>query len=478
MKIDSAVLALERKIFLTRGNGMVMIGVLFVAVLLAGWSGALWRDARVASLDAVEAEGLESLGQWRQALADIESGAKEAETYDARPVSIAFPAVLRPSSLGDFAVGHSELQPANGEISPWRNAGTIFRRYQFDNPTMLAAGRFDLALIAVLLLPVLMIAVSFEVLARDRARGTLAMIMSHPVSLARLVWLRLLLRNGLLLAAALLGMIVVLIAFHGGGDRYGRFALWAGVLVAYWAVWVGLIACCVARFRGPTGTAAALVALWLLLVIALPASVDTVAEAAYPTPSRLAYLSEIRRGQVQTNRALDELTGEFLVDHPELTVGDEGLPAYIRASFLANEMARERAAPIVEAYERAWSGRARTLQFAQLLSPAIVAQRAFSIVAGDDIDRQHRFQRQASDALDHLAEVAGPAIVSRNRLSLAQFDALEPFTFQERTVSELMRAIAWPVLLLALVGALLWRASNRLFARAEKELAGAGGPRR
>ncbi len=474
MMIDSSILYLEKKTFLTRGSGPLVIGVLLVAVLLAGWSGDRWRDAQTASVEAFEAKELESLAEWRQTLADIESGEKEAGPYDARPMSISFPAALRPSSLGDFAVGHAELQPASGEISPWRNAATVFRKYQFDNPTTLAAGRFDIALVIVLLLPVLMIAVSFDVLARDRARGTLALVMAHPISLARLAWSRLVFRNGLVLLAALLGMVLVLIGNDGGGDRYGRFALWLAVYVAYGGIWVALIACCIARFRSPTGTAAALVSLWLLLVIALPAAVETVAEAAYPTPSRLAYLSEVRRSQAETNRELDKLTGNFLMDHPQLTVGDEGLPSFMRAAFLSNEMARERAAPIIERYETAWAGRAGTLMWAQLLSPAIMAQRAFSIVAGADIDRQHRFQQQASTALYDLAALAGPAIVSRNRLSLAEFDALQPFAFEDRSVRSLSRDVVLPVILLLLAGGVLVRVANRCFEAAEQELAQQG----
>ncbi|MEO0975220.1 MAG: DUF3526 domain-containing protein, partial [Pseudomonadota bacterium] len=197
---------------------------------------------------------------------------------------------------------------------------------------------------------------------------------------------------------------------------------------------------------------------------------ETVAEATHPTPSRLAYLSEIRRSQAQTNRTLDELTGNYLMDHPQLTVGDEGVPSFMRAAFLSNEVARDAARPIVEGYETAWAGRQRTLALAQLLSPAIVAQRAFSIVAGADIDRQHRFQRQAGEALYELAELAGPAIVSRNRMSLEQFDTLQPFQFEDRSLRELLRAVTLPVLLLVLASIGLGRRANRYFAAAEREI--------
>lgn len=467
---NNAIIYLELRTFLLRGNGPLAGGVLLVAVLLAGWGGGLWRDAQRESVEAYETAAAAELATWRETLADIEAGRREAGPFDANPMSIAFPAALPPSSLADFAIGHAELQPATGEISPWRNAATIFQKYQFDNPTTLAIGRFDLSLVIVMLLPVLMIAVSFDVIARERTQGTLALIMSHPVTLSRLAWTRLLLRNAALWAVALGGMLIVLFMNDAGGDRYARFALWLVTSFAYAIFWLALIACCVAAFRSLTGTAAALVSGWLLLVLALPAAVETVAEAAFPTPSRLAYLSEIRQAQADTNRSLDRLTDNFLMDHPELSVGDEGMPAYMRATFLANEISRQNSLPIVQGYEEARSGRARTLAWAQLLSPAIATQRALNLIAGGDLDRQHRFQTQAGDALSSLAAAIGPSIVSRNRLSLEEFDSLAPFRFHGRTVAELVAMLAWPVLVVLAVSGGLTVLAVRLFSTADRRL--------
>ena len=102
-------------------------------------------------------------------------------------MNIAFPATLPPGALGDFAVGHTDLHPSSGEISPWNNLSTIFGRYQFENPEMLAMGSFDVALVVIVVMPLLMIAVSFDLLSRERARGTLALTLCAPMSLARML---------------------------------------------------------------------------------------------------------------------------------------------------------------------------------------------------------------------------------------------------------------------------------------------------
>ena len=452
--MTAGILYHERLNFVARGPALFAVLLIALAIGYAGWSGDGWRDARLGSLEAFEVEKIEALESWRDDLLAVEEGRAEPTPYAANPMSISFPAVLPPASLADFAIGHADLHPASGEISPWRNPSSIFGRYQFDNPSTLAASAFDVALVIVLVLPVLMIAVSFDVLAGERSRGALAMVLSTPVRLTRLVWTRLVFRNGILWLTAALAMFVLVAVNDSGGDRYARFGVWLGVSLVYGLFWLAAIAFCVARFRSATNTAAAMVGLWLVLVLAVPATIATVAEAAYPTPSRLALLSEIREAQGETNRNLASVTDGFLLDHPDLSVGDEEVPAYFRAAFLSNQAARESTRPILDAYEQARAGRAGTLAWAQYLSPSIIAQRLLVTAAGADLDRQHRFQAQAREALDRLTTTIGPAVVSRNRLSLAEFDSLTSFSFEDRTAADIAAASAAPVsflLLLSLV---------------------------
>lgn len=459
-----AILYLERLNFLLRGPALAAVFLLIAAFVYAGWSGDRWRDAQLESLQTFEAERLEALSDWRGQLAMIESGEVEPSPNDANPMGITFPAVLPPASLADFAVGHADLHPASAEISPWRNMSSTFGRYQFDNPTTLATSSFDVALVVVVLMPILMIAVSFDVLASERSRSSLAMVLSSPVPLSSWVWTRLAFRNGLLWIAAVVATFGLATINDGGGDRFERLGLWLAASLLYALVWFAIIAYCVSRFRSATATAGSLVGLWLLFTLALPATFATLAEALYPTPSRLAFLSEIREAQSETNTQLAKLTEGFLMDHPDLTVGDESLPAYFRAAFLSNEAARESTQPIVEAYAEARAGRERTIRWAQYLSPSIIAQRLLMQSAGADLSRQHRYQTQVQTALAELAAVVGPAVVSRNRLPLSEFDQLEEFEFEDVRPAQIVRAGSGPSAFLLLLSLLVGVAAHRRLA--------------
>jgi len=463
--MTAAILYHERLNFLLRGPALLAILLISIAFGYAGWSGDRWRDAQLDSVRAFEAEKLEAFAEYRSQLAAIESGEVEPGPYDANPMSVSIPAVLPPAPLADFAVGHGDLHPASAEISPWRNLSSVFGRYQFDNPTTLASTAFDVALVVVVLMPIVMIAVSFDVLAGERSRGTLAMVLASPVPLTRLAWTRLAIRNGLVWAVAVAAMLVLAAVNDAGGDRFARLALWIGASLLYALFWFAVIAYCVARFRSATATAGSLVGLWLLFTLALPATFATLAEALYPTPSRLAFLSEIREAQGETNRELAKLTEGFLMDHPDLTVGDESLPSYFRAAYLANEAARESVRPIVAAYDDARAGRERTIRWAQYLSPAIIAQRLLMQSAGADLERQFRYQSQVHSALADLSATVGPAVVSRNRLTLEEFDRLRPFEFADVTPQRIAAGASVPTIFLLVVSMAIGFLAHRQFQR-------------
>ena len=463
--MTDAILFHERLTFLSRGPALAAIAMLAATIFYAGWSGDSWRDSQSESLLAFESANLDRLAGWRVQLADVESGKSEPSPYDANPMSISFPASLPPSSLNDFAIGHADLHPASAEISPWRNHSSVFGRYQFDNPTTLAVSTFDVAFVIVFLLPIAMIAVSFDVISSERQRGSLAMVLVSPVSLRRVVWTRLAFRNGILWLAAAAAMLVLAVLNDSGGDRFARFGLWLGVSLAYGLFWFAVIGLCVAYFRSAIATAGALLGSWVLFSVVLPATVASMAESAFPTPSRLAYLSEIREAQAETNRNLASLTEGFLMDHPDLTVGDEGVPAYMRAAFLSNQAARESTRPVMEDYDTARIGRATTVGWAQYLSPSIIAHRLLLHAAGADLDRQHAYQAQVRASLDQLSDALGNAIVSRNRISLEEFDRLSAFTFAEQTPGTIAARATAPILFLLALSVVLGSSAHRLLSR-------------
>lgn len=470
--MSTAAVKLETKTFLLALPGLLVLLVLTALIGYGLFTGDEARRAVTADLTNFESTIHSEFKQWRDDLEKTETSGAVASPYVARAMNIRLPATLRPGVLADFAIGAGDMHPTTADISPWNNPVNLFSHYQVQNPTLLAIGRFDLTFIVVALVPLLMIAVSFDIPGQDRARGTLRLVAAQSPGLTGFIWTRLVVRNlAIWLLVIGVAACAVLANAHGTPwpDRLVRFLAWAAVALLYGAFWFGLIALAVAFLKRSETVAAALIALWSALVLAVPALTDAVGDAAYPPPSRLAYLSEMREAQSEANREVDRLTRGFLLDHPELTASEEATPKFDRSAYLVNQEVDRRTGPIQAAFARSRADRRRVMALAQYLSPAVTAWEALNALAGADLERYMRFQDRARQSLRELSAFVGPAVVSGQRVSVADVDAFDAWSFPETPLTRVLSGKAFPLLYL-LVAAVALIAFARRRLRASLEL--------
>ncbi|WP_425409365.1 DUF3526 domain-containing protein [Hyphococcus sp.] len=474
MTTISTAFSLERRIFLFAVPGFGIALLIAAIALVAAFVGRSHVE-RVAEAQAVfNEERTTTLNEWRESLKQIEETGEAPSPYVARPMDIRMPAILPPAPLGDFAIGSNDLHPTTTLITGWSNPADLFNAYEFANPTILSAGGFDLTFLVVVLMPLIMIAASFDVLSGDRERGRARIVAAQAGHVGASAWRRLAMRNLFVWCVFSVAAWAIALAPPAAtplADRLGDFLAWLGAALAYGLFWFAAIAFASAFLKRSETVAAALFSAWAIFVFAAPAIGGALAEAAYPPPSRLAFLSEMRKGEVRAVRETAELTAGFLADHPEMTVSDDGVPGYYQSNFLANVEAAKRTTPVLDAFNDSRASRSGLVEKLQYLSPAMIADNALKTIAGGDVERNMSYQRQARAALADLTERIGPAVVAKRRISLAEFDAIPPFDFQDRTLLQKFRAIAPPIgFLLAVAAALLFAARRRMSAALEKLL--------
>ena len=422
--------------------------------LYAVWSGVVWRENHNAILSQHEAQVNEAMEKWQQTLIAFEKdGVKPPPFLDARPGAIQKSMALSAAPLGHLAVGNTELLPTRLNVSPARDHITMVELYGFENPTVLAHGRFDLSFFVVFVLPLLLIGLSFDVIATDRTRGTLRLLLSYPVSLRKIIATRLLTRTGLLLS--LTGLSTCIGIAFAGSEWAASGTLWMLVFLAYSLFWVGAIFFVVSFVKRSEVAVGILVSLWVLVTLAIPALANSAAEVLYPQPSKLAYLSDARVAKNQAWKQKDALTRQFLDDHPELSVGQGMENEYFRAMYFTNKMVLEKTAPIVEALDDSNRRRSELLDTLQFVSPAIIAQRAFFRVAGSDFDTTQRFIREGIDALSTLNNELESSILSSTRISIEEYHGLPDFKFEHSRFNSVLSDILFPVLFLIITSTLL-----------------------
>ncbi|MEM6455366.1 MAG: DUF3526 domain-containing protein, partial [Acidobacteriota bacterium] len=402
-------------------------GLLLLASVYGLVGGIAWQTARLDETAVSAEEGATLIAGQRAAAAG-------AAARSGRVGNVQTFAALPPAPLAAFSVGLEDLYPKRAEISVWERADTLFGRYQLESPLSLLVGRFDLGFVVLYLLPLFVLALSYDLLAGERERGTLALVLMQPVSLSRLVLAKLLAR--LIWLTAFLAITVV-----AGGlvarvpiDIWPRLVGWFAIAWLYGLFWLALAAWVATLTRRAETCAAALAVLWLAIVLVIPGLLNVAAQAASPTPSRLEFVTAMRAATSEASRESAEILASYYHEHPELAAnGQQG--GFLPAFYAAEREIERRLAPLMQDYDRRLAGQQRLVATLRFASPAVLANEAMIELAGSGLDRQRSAVAQARGFLAAWHAFLAPKVFLGQSLTAADYDNLPIFDFREPPVS-------------------------------------------
>ena len=389
------------------------------------YSGVTWQAINNAALIEYEEQLKERADKWRADLVSIESGQSESSPYTARPMDIQLPAVHKAGSISHLAIGMSEILPARILVSPRRNEMSMVEPYEYDNPMTLLFGRMDFVFFITIMMPLLLIALNFDVIASARARGLHKMLLSNPLTETSIILNRMLARSSSLFAIILVTLIYGLAIAENISISIAVSCIL--IVGAYFVFWFGLIFMQVSRSQRGVSGLSKLVSLWLLFVLVIPAVSNSVTTYLFPQPSKLELLSDARFATSEATKKTAELTQNFLEDHPELTIGDDQVPGYYRALFLSNSVVQENIQPISTEFANSMNDREDMLDLLQYLSPTTIIQRSLVALAQTDSRTHALFIQAASQHLMLINEVVEAPVLSSNRITVSAFDQIPLF---------------------------------------------------
>jgi ABC-2 type transport system permease protein len=331
--------------------------------------------------------------------------------------SFAFPVPV----LADFTIGRSDIEPRMAEVRMGYRADTLFRNYQIDNPERLQRGRIDLSFVAIVVAPLLLIALGYGLLASDRDSGTLRLIAAQAGGVGRLVAARSINRLALVIGPLLLGAAALLLTGSADPARMTAALLWLGVALAGIAFWWALILLVNALKVSAETSAFLLIAAWILLVFAAPPLINSAAQALNPPPSRMAQIVESRRAEQQA-------TETYKNDH-----GTDGLAELQRvkdvvAQYQRISTAHDRAIrPLTDALERQLVAQQRAVRQAQWISPPMTVSNTLAQIAGTDTETYAGLRSAAFAYLSDYQAALTRGIANNRLFTLADHDALPRF---------------------------------------------------
>ena len=355
---------------------LILLALLGAASVATGLAEVARQRAAIARIAPAQAEDVAAVAHWAAPKGDPGDAAYYTfhATWDP------------PSPLAFAALGMRDVSPYILRI---RALGLEAQIYDGDNfnPELALPGRFEWAFVLVFLVPLFTIALFHDLASGEREAGRARMLAVLPGGAKRVMRRRTLLRLALIVLAV--GVPFLVGAAVSGVGPVTVLAVLA-LTVAYTGFWVG-VAALVSRLGWSSVTnAATLAAIWLLLVLVVPAAAHVAVNRLVPVPPGSAIALAQREA---VNGAWDiprEATmRRFYAEHPQWAASARLPTAFHWKWYFAFHQNGDRSvAPQVAAYRAGLERRAAVGDALGWLLPPVGVQAALTRLADTDARAQ------------------------------------------------------------------------------------------
>ncbi len=450
---------LNKKIIKMEARGLFIdrafpaIAVMFAALLVYGFfNAAAWMKVRGSQSQTIVQTQDQEIEDRRTKVAAGEKGSNEPGNFKADPgdpydigVSLQH-AVLPFVPAAIFAVGQSDILPLDLGASLLTPQRTKADKVGFENPLSFLYGKFDSAFVVVYLLPLLILAFSFNLLSSERELGTLQLVLSQPISLVEMMMSKMtaqfLVIAGILLISLIAGIIVTG-SYLSNGELVIRSLFWLLLVFCYAAFWLSVAIFINSFGYGSATNAVASVTAWLSFVLVIPSVLAIAVSALYPLPPRSEVTSAIRNINLDMRRDGQKLISEYYQDHPELMPADGKIDAadFGLAFVYIQSEHKKKIAEIETRFDEQLRHQQDLVSMTRFLSPAIVTNEALNDLAGTGLSRYALFRHQAKQFDSDWSAYFRSKIFRNEPVTLEDFDRFPRFEFQEPpTIEYLTRA--------------------------------------
>jgi ABC-2 type transport system permease protein len=458
---------------------LVALGVFAVSAMAASVNGRYWGKRQAGIVSDVVKEDAARYEFVRARLRDIEQKRYvAADPWENPSIPVIAGgwmahrfATMPPGPLAAVSTGQSDLRPlyAGSTIwslawPTWLNRRVLVGESEIDNPLNLVTGRFDLAFVVVYLLPLLVITVTYGVIADEREGGTLALVAAQGIRLPALIAAKLWAR-ATVVAAALVIIAGVSVAAMTTRDlaAYLRLGIWLTIAASYATLWFALAAFALTLGGSAATNAMRLASAWVAIVVVLPVTLNAITVLLYPMPERAVMVQQARAAELAAGRANSALTASFYEQHPEFVPKDAppDVNPYSGTTMFAEQLEVERIlTPIVAEFERQRAAQSSLIERLDALSPASAAAASLVDAAGTGPEREQHFRQQVEAFRRAWRAFFVPRIFRRERISAADVPSFPRFNFEDEPIVDVAgRAARRVASLMVPAGALLaWSA--------------------
>lgn len=431
---------------------VLSLALLLILSALAVWSGVAQVARQNAAIARVTAEQARDYAAVTAAHGKPDGDAGYAAYYSFMLTSDA------PPPLAFAAIGQRDIQPFVLRV---RALGLQQQLYDAEavNAELALPGVFDWAFVLIYLAPLVVIALSHDLITGEREGGRLRLLLSMPGS--GLWRRRTVLRYAAVLIAAALPLLVAAVVLAAPvGGTLGMVA----VAALYLCFWFGVALLIGSLVRASATAAAALVGCWIVLTLVLPTLAAAGIARAIPVARgidlTLAQREIVHRGWDIPKPATFE---RFFVNHPEWR-GREGFEGrfHWKWLFAMHQVGDEAVGRQVAEYRNSLQARERWSQTLGFVLPGVAAQGVLHRIADTDLAGQLAFQDSVGAFHTRLRRFFYPYLFNDTPFTVADFDRVPRYVARASGSSLPAASLAALAVATALLLALGARATRRV----------------
>jgi len=342
-------------------------------------------------------------------------------------------AAMEPQPLAFIATGQGDL--FTNYIKPTVSGDDHTLNFaEMTSPVQLLFGSFDLSFVIVYLLPLLIIAFSYNVLSAEKESGTLKLLASQPILIRNWVLQKLGLRFFWLSLIVACALAIVCIMVSPSVSGLTRFLSLFGLVIVYILFWFAL-AFLVNLWVGTSAkNAVALLGLWVLFVLLVPSVINQLGNTFYPIPSRTLMINEMRILKADVTKRQDEILDNFLRDHPEYATNDNGTSRGFYHRYIASQkLVKKELSPILDSYENQLKKQQDWIGVFKWISPAVITQEYLNQMAGTSAQDYDDFRKQVVRFSGVWREHFIPFLFNNQNFSQQDYPGLPKFQFTPKS---------------------------------------------
>ena len=355
---------------------------------------------------------------------------RSLSVYGQRAPRVAY---MDPSPLAIIAIGQSDLYTHQVKPKMYGEASALGFS-ELSNPVQLLFGSFDLAFVCIYLLPLVVLAFSYNVLSSEKEGGLLRLTASFPISVYTWLIGKMMLRFIIVVAVVLISITLAIIVngvslTTASADLTKLFI----VISAYILFWFVLSLLVNLGGWSSGKNAVTLVSVWVIVVLLMPSVINQMANTLYPVPSRINMIHEYRVASAKAETQSDENLKSYYHDHPELAPKDsltQNQYNWWLKHFASADMSTNAIKPLLDEYNLALEQQQKWVDRFRFASPAILLQNSMNELAATSPKHYANFRAQVIEFAGTWRNYFLPRMFNNENMKPEDLQSLPKFEYK------------------------------------------------